>query len=429
MDQSALERILHISRRMAETRVLDPLLNYAMQEAIDLVGAKRGYIVLIGSHGAFDFRVKRDADGSELPHPDGQISKSILNQVISSGQPVILSDAVSDPAFDASGSVFELQLRSVMCVPLISRGTTIGAMYLENRVEVGCFDEQDLLLMTLFANQAAVLIENALLTDDLEDRVAVRTAELREAMQQVEHSWLEAVEANRLQTQLFSNVAHDIRSPLALVISALSMMLDGSFGRLTPEQHDWLEKSIHATQQASNLTNDIFDLTRIKMGRLALHKEEVDLGDFLREMYGVGLALPWPEAVDFHLELPAKLPVMHFDPQRINQVVLNLLSNAVKFTNEGSVTLYARVLRDADAVLIGVVDTGEGIAPDRLDQIFIRFSQVDDDPVRRKRGTGLGLAICRELVELHHGTIWVDSVPGTGSDFKFTLPIHPPADD
>lgn len=429
MDQDALQRILNISRHMAETRQLDPLLEYALEEALKLVGGKRGYIVLIRKDGTFDFRAKHDVDGDRLQHPEALISKSILNKTITTGQPVVLGNALSDPAFDTSGSVHELQLRSVLCVPLFSRGTTIGVLYLENRLAIGQFSDDDLLLMTLFANQAAVLIENALLTDELEKRVAARTAELEQAMQHVEKSWLEAVEANRLQTLLFSNVAHDIRSPLALVLSALTLMLEGDFGDLTPEQHDWLEKSIYATQQASNLTNDFFDLTRIRMGKLSLRPEEFDLDAFLHEAYGIGLALPWEPGVKFQLEMPEQLPTLRFDPQRINQVLLNLFSNALKFTHEGNVTLYARVLKDADAVLIGVVDTGEGIPADRLNEIFTRFYQVDDNIERRARGAGLGLAICRELIELHQGTIWVDSVAGSGSDFKFTLPIHPPADE
>ncbi len=118
--------------------------------------------------------------------------------------------------------------------------------------------------------------------------------------------------------------------------------------------------------------------------------------------------------------------LMLIDPVRIRQVVLNLLSNAYKFTTQGSVMLYAEYRPDDKEVLIGVKDTGEGIAADKLDRLFKRFQQVDDNEERRRQGSGLGLAICRELVEMHSGRIWVESKPGIGSNFMFSLPLTPP---
>src|SRR5262249_25167932 len=127
----------------AETRVLQPLLDYAVGQALDLVKGERGYIVLVQPDGTLDFRVKRDNQGHELEHPELQISTSILSKVIRTGKPLVVTDAVSDTDFQSAPSVQDLQLRSVMCVPLTSRGTTIGAIFVENRTGAGLFADED----------------------------------------------------------------------------------------------------------------------------------------------------------------------------------------------------------------------------------------------------------------------------------------------
>jgi signal transduction histidine kinase len=424
MDEVFLRKLLEISRHMAENRALDPLLNYAMQIALDLLDAERGYLVLLNEDGALDFRVKMDQNGNELKHPEEQISYSILNKVVSNNKPLVITDALLDPSLQNSDSVQALQLRSVMCAPLTAKGHTLGAIYIENRSNANMFEEEDVDPLMFFAGQAGVAIENAILNDRLEARVAARTAELERAMQQVERSWMEAVEANRLRTMILGNVAHDMRSPIALSISALSAMLDGTFGQLSDKQYEWIERAVKSLRHAVNLTTDIFDLTKAEMGELVIHKEETDLKAYLQELYAVGQGIPWPQTVQFQLNIPDGLPILNLDQTRIKQVLLNLLSNAHKFTESGTVTLHARVQAEKNAVVIGVADTGHGIPAEQLERVFERFQQADQNPQVRKAGTGLGLAISRELVERHNGAIWVESELGRGSDFKFSLPIN-----
>ncbi|MFQ5578117.1 MAG: ATP-binding protein, partial [Anaerolineae bacterium] len=426
MNTSTLEHILNVSRRMAETRALTPLLNYAIDEAITLTGAERGYVVLTHDDGALDFRAQRSRGGQELHNGEDQISRSILRQTIKSGRPLVLKDAAANPAFKDAESVVMLGLRSIMCVPLISRGNPIGAIYVENRSVRGRFSEGDLLPLILFANQAAVAIENAILIEELETRVAERTCELEAAMTQVEKSWAEAVEANRLRTVWVGNLAHDLGAPLAIASGALSMLQEETLGGLNAEQQEWIGKSLKAVQHAANLIEELFGLAKLESKGIALHKKTVSLPEFLQEVYAIGSGLPWGKEVEFTLDLASPLPALTIDPVRIHQVLLNLLSNACKFTAAGSVTLHARQLPGKASVCIGVADTGEGIAAGNFDRLFHRFEQFDNNPERRARGAGLGLAICRELVELHGGSIWIESAPGFGANFMFTLPLDAP---
>jgi len=422
MDDKMLLQLLDISRSMAETRVLDPLLDSAMNHALELVGAERGYLVLLKEDRTLDFRVKIDHKGNILDRPEEQISYTILNKVITTKQPQVIADAVVDPSFSKSVSVNALQLRSVMCVPLIARGQTLGAIFVENKSEMGMFTKENLLPLTYFASQAAISIENAILNDELEARVATRTAELEEAMARVEQSWGEAVEANRMRTTLYARITHDIRSPLSLIVSALSMIADGEFGELNEDQQEWINTSLSSADHVVRLTNDFFDLTKSDIGQLKIFKEDTDLRALLKRVREVCDILPWADGVAFKLEIDDEFPDSAFlDSTRIQQVIFNLVSNASKFTEQGEVILRAGVTPEYDGLLISVSDTGPGIAEEQLEQIFDRFVQVGDNSSQRK-GTGLGLAICHELVALHDGEIWAESEMSVGTTFYFTVP-------
>jgi signal transduction histidine kinase len=424
METSLLLRILDVSRRMAEMRAFAPLLNYVVQQAIELVGAERGYLVLPQPDGSLDFRVTLDQQGRVVPHAEDQISRSILKQVVDSGEPLIVRDAVADPQFSSAQSVMALNLRSVMCVPLISYGRAIGAIYVENRSVRNRFKEDDLPPLVLFGHQAAAAIENAALNDDLEARVVARTQELRAANQYLEQSWREATEANRVRTVLLSKITHDIRSPLSLADNTLEAMEIGLIGPLTATQREWLDRARAATARALRLTRDIGQLMNIELGGLQFALEKIDPTEFLQHTYDLARGLRWPDSVEFRLEVEPDLPQIELDPGRIEQVIFNLLSNAIKFTSGGSVTLHAGYDGASTAVIISVTDTGEGIPADQLDKLFQRFQQVDQDPARRRLGSGLGLSICKDLVEMHGGRIWVESTLGAGSSFRFALPIE-----
>ena len=421
-----LHHIFNINRRMAETRSLTPLLDYSMQEAISLIGAERGYLVLVELDGSLTFRAFRGPDDETLDETaNDQISMTILEQVVRTGKPALVKNASTDKALSHQSSVIRLALRSVLCVPLVARGKTIGAIYLENRKVTGRFNEQQLMLLELFANQAAVSIENARLNDNLEALVDARTHELQEAKDTLEQSWLEAVEVNRLRTGLLANIAHDMRAPLTIIVGSLSMIADGDMGPLSTEQSDWISRSRDSANHVLLLIDDVFDLTKLDMGILSLYKEEVNLRDFLRNIFEIAEALPWHKDVVLQLELSDELTgvKVRIDPHRIRQVMLNLLSNAVKFTRKGSVTIHAQYDLAEKAIVVGVRDTGEGIDPDKIGRLFERFQQVDENRSRRRTGTGLGLSISRDLVQMHGGRIWVDSTMDVGSDFKFTILI------
>jgi CheY-like chemotaxis protein/anti-sigma regulatory factor (Ser/Thr protein kinase) len=163
-------------------------------------------------------------------------------------------------------------------------------------------------------------------------------------------------------------------------------------------------------------------MSKIEAGKMEMSLEAVDLDPIFKTAISTTTALVKDSPVDLQTDIADDLPHVQADAQRVRQILINLLSNAVKFTEEGHILLKAEA--DSEFVTISVCDTGIGIDQAAQQQLFVPFQQVDPSVTRRAGGTGLGLAICRRFVELHGGEIWVESEPGQGSTFSFTLPVH-----
>ncbi|MCB9136353.1 MAG: diguanylate cyclase [Anaerolineales bacterium] len=180
------DKLLEVSSKIAENRQLDPVLDFAVRTVLILFSAEFGYLILLKENNGLDFHACRDREGREIEAPEAKISHTILQKVIQEQEPVVIADAIQDDAFQTAKSVQKLKLRSVMCVPLISRGKTLGALYIESRSEKYLFGQSDLTSLKYFASQTAVAIDNAFLNEALEARVAERTAELLELNHRLE---------------------------------------------------------------------------------------------------------------------------------------------------------------------------------------------------------------------------------------------------
>ncbi len=212
-------------------------------------------------------------------------------------------------------------------------------------------------------------------------------------------------EQDRLRRQLMADVAHELRTPLAILQGRIEGLLDGVYPRDEIHLAELLEETYHL----SRLVEDLGTLAHAEAGALELRKEVVDLGDLIRE---VAATLPRPIAV----EVPADLPAIEVDPVRIRQVLLNLLANAMRHTPAEGVIL-VEVQARPQRMLIRVRDSGSGIAPEDLPRLFERFQKGSDS-----RGSGLGLPIARKLVLAHGGEIGIESAPGQGTVVTVSLP-------
>jgi len=197
-------------------------------------------------------------------------------------------------------------------------------------------------------------------------------------------------------------------------------------GPLGPRQKKFLDLCARSLERVTLLIEDLLDHSRIEAGVVRIRLEPVDPAELLRAAAGDQELSAREKGLSLYVELPPVLPVVTADPHRLRQVVDNFLRNALKFTPQGGrVLLSARA--DSKELLVSVRDNGVGIPEAELEKVFERFYQVEQASSRRVRGSGLGLAICKSLVERHGGRIWVDSVPGEGSNFQFSIPLTPPA--
>ncbi|MCP4295285.1 MAG: HD-GYP domain-containing protein [Proteobacteria bacterium] len=197
INEELLTQLLAVSREMAEIRDLEPLLSYAIDEVLQLVGAERGYIVLLNPDSTLDFRVKRQVNEVEIFEDADNISRSILDETIRTQKSVLSENAMLDPRFSVAESVMNLHLRSVICVPLVTKQTTIGAVYVENRTRAGLFSEEHLVPLEFFGNQAAVSIENAQLNSGLE----TSKKKVEEAYEATLEGWTHALDLRCEETE------------------------------------------------------------------------------------------------------------------------------------------------------------------------------------------------------------------------------------
>ncbi len=233
---------------------------------------------------------------------------------------------------------------------------------------------------------------------------------------------------DELKSDFMATMSHELRTPLTSIIGYSDMLLSGMTGELNEKQTAFVDSILKGGETLLSLINDVLDLTKIEAGRLELNFESVDLRAALLGVLPVVKPRAQDKRIRISTFLPTDLPLVWADPAKLNQILLNLITNGIKYTYEsGSVSVEARTLEGL--VEIWVNDTGIGIAKEDQPKVFQRFTQIDSSATRSQGGTGLGLTIVRELVELHGGTIRVQSKLGKGSSFIFTMPISTkPAD-
>jgi len=247
--------------------------------------------------------------------------------------------------------------------------------------------------------------------------------DLRIAGEKAEHARREAEAANQIKSDFLANMSHELRSPLTSIIGFTEMMRGEFYGPIDNEKYSDYLDSIHVSgTHLSNLISDLLDISAIEEGRLELFEETVEIKEVVVSSYIIVQPRANVGKINFTIEMDKKLPIILVDSRRFKQILVNLLTNAIKFTPEGgSVNLGVDIENDGSLQIV-VKDTGIGMDENGIAKALTKFGQIDSEQSRKHQGTGLGLPLTKELVEMHGGSMLIDSDLGSGTTIKVLIP-------
>ncbi|PDW02431.1 histidine kinase [Candidatus Viridilinea mediisalina] len=358
-------------------------------------------------------------------HPLLLEGSTIEADVIRNGKAVIVDNPWNHPGVEQHKQAISASDAYVQ-VPIFGReGRAIGLLSADCQLSERKIGVEDATRLLTFASMVGLTIENVQLFSDLERQVAQRTQELRAALEVAQL-------ADQRKSDFLASLSHELRTPLNAIIGFSTVILDEIDGPLSPPQREDLTSINRNGRFLLYLINELLDLARIEAGHMVLEIAPTDLTEVIDDAVDAAQGLVRERSVQILQNIPSDLPNVAADGNRVRQILLNLLSNAVKFTERGSIIVSATVLDEVNdqcelqrMVVVRVSDTGIGIPAERLEEVFQEFVQIHGQRSRLS-GTGLGLAIARKLVEAQAGRIWVESAPGRGSTFSFSLPLATP---
>ena len=338
-------------------------------------------------------------------HPLASGRGSAAGRAVVEGRTIQISDALADPEYQMTELARMAGFRTMIGVPLLREGVPIGVITLQRKT-VQTFTEKQIELVTTFADQAVIAIENVRLFDEIQDKS--RQLEV----------------ASQHKSQFLANMSHELRTPLNAIIGVTEMLLEDARDFKRDDELEPLERVLRAARHLLALINDILDLSKIEAGRMELHLESFPLAPLIEDVVKTVEPMTAKNGNRIVVDCPPDLGTIHADQTRFRQALLNLASNASKFTENGTVTFGAQPQRldGRDWIAIAVTDTGIGMTEEQMGRLFREFSQADASTTRRYGGTGLGLAISRHFCRMMGGDITVESRLGAGSTFTIRLP-------
>ncbi len=408
-----LVSINRITQALSRQLDMESLIQLVGDQVRDLFHAPIAYVSLLDRETMIlQFPYTYGENVEARPFGDG-----LTSQIIRSGQPLLINEDMEGNRAKLGVKRMGRHTASYLGVPIPAGGEMIGVVSVQSTDQEGRFSEADQRLLSTVASAVGVAIHNARLFEDA-----------REARASAE-------EADAAKSSFLSTVSHELRTPLTSVLGFAKIIRRRLEDRLFPliseddkkiqrtkrQVVENLDVVVSEGERLTKLIDDVLDLAKIEAGKFTWNMGSVSVADVMERAIAATASLFEAKNLTLVRTIEPGLPTIHGDHDRLIQVVINLISNAVKFTDSGTITCAAG-LHDGEMV-VNVTDSGIGIAPDDQPKVFEKFKQVGDTLTDKPKGTGLGLPICKEIVEFHGGRIWVESAPGHGSTFSFTLPV------
>lgn len=400
LSASKLSRLVEISRELNAKTNVDDLLTYIITQAALLTSAEAASILLLDPN-TRQLRFKAASNDPTHAMKDMlvPIDSSIAGAVLQANEPMIIADVSHDPRWNQQvDEEIDFRTSSILGVPMHNMDQPMGVLEALNK-QNGRFTDEDVETLAILADIAGVAVEKARLIEELQQAYA------------------DLNELDQRKTDFIAIASHELRTPLSIILGYVSFLREEA----DPLMAEHLDSVMEAAIRLRSLIQDMLNLRYIDSGNTALALRPVDLVGFVRVLAGKDeTAVARQQTLFTHL--PNRAIMVHIDPDVMEIVFNNLLDNAIKFSPNGAI-IDITVEQRGNEAWFHIRDQGVGIPPDKLERVFKRFYQVEHHLRRRFEGLGLGLAIAKELVELHNGRIWAESVPEQGSHFYVALPL------
>ena len=410
---ASMEMLRQVSQALTATTVGPNALLQGVARAVIGVSGAASCLITLTQSGNPAAQLVEVGEGVE-PRLQGNVlmnaAPGLVAQVVIEQRPVFSEDVQLDGRFPLDPLAQQYGWRAALGLPMYLEREFVGTVSVYFG-EVRPFDATLMQVLQILANQAAVALDNAR-----------RFQRERQTIEMLQRANLELQEADRMKSEFLTNMSHELRTPLNAIIGFSEII------RTTPElseaERAEFAETIHTSgRRLLTLINDILDLTHIQAGRLELHPAPCLLAEAVDAALSENAAAATQKELSVTSQVSRAMQVV-FDPRSLRHIVHNLVNNAIKFTpHHGSVTISA--LETEAGTVVEVRDTGIGVKPEDQPRLFEEFRQVDGSTSRGYEGAGLGLALSKRLVELQGGQIWVESVPGRGSAFRFLIPRIP----
>ena len=390
-----LNTLIDVVKIVNSTLNLNTLLGLAMRLTTQVMKAEASSLMLIDEKTEeLVFKVTFGDKKEEIKGFRLALGEGIAGWVAKEGQSLLVADAQNDARFDKSiDKKTGFKTKSIICVPLKIKEHIIGIIEVINKKDTDSFTPDDVNMCNAFASQVAIAIENARLYENI-------------------------TQVEKVKSEFISIISHELRTPLMIIIGSLELLrdaqqLDGS------KRKEFIKIVSDECNNFSRLINDLLIVADLESGKMKLQKREIMLQDLVKEV--VDKQKIDSQKYNLEFQLASDIPRVWVDAEKIGHVFTHLVENAVKFSPQGG-AIRIELQQKPTELLFSITDQGKGIVQEYLDKIFDRFYQIDSSDTRTAEGTGTGLYLIKQIIEAHGGKISVESEPGKGSKFSFTLP-------
>ena len=400
-----LERLIAISRSLGSSKDLDGLLQTVVDAACELLESEYSVILMYEEEtDLLKFVAGPPTYREAMKRTRMPLEKSVVGWVFKQAKPVHIPDVRKDlRILPEVENALGFETRSLLAIPLTFRGETIGVIEVINKRNNTYYTEDDVTILETLASQAAVVTLGTLLIEE------------------TEHAYKELEEMERVKSNFIAIAAHELRTPLGLILGHATFMAESI---KDDQQKKQLEVIIRSATRLKKIVEDLSSVSNVQSGAIRLHRKPVALQYMIPKVVA-----PYQDSARRkHISLMVKIPeadlTVEGDEEKLSTALSNLVDNALIFTND-----YGHVLISAEKlpgyIKVAIVDDGIGIPAKDLPRVFDRFFQVQSHLTRRHGGMGLGLSVTKAMIELHGGEVWVESIEGKGSNFSFLVPTKP----